>query len=184
MFSFPQTLTQNTVHCQAITVTNSTISEIYLGNDEHYIAQPSTWFKQILYIHRNRRRWALLWWQIFSGVWSVFKIAQADDYCETFLPVIEIHFLYYNIDNSGNKYLGWDMMGAAIFGVVQNLANSLGCILSEIFALPRQGGRERPNFGFPQILNCISWCRPNSHSQLARHLPSFSSIKYEQIIWC
>ena len=116
--------------------------------------------------------------------WSVFKIAQADDYCEIFLPVIEIHYVYYNIDKSGNKYLGWDMMGAAIFGVVQNLANSLGCILSEIFALPRQGGRERPNFGFPQILNCISWCRPNSHSQLARHLPSFSSVKYEQMIWC
>ena len=124
----------------------------------------------------------VLWWQIFSGVWSVFKIAEADDYCETFLPVIEIHFIYYNIDNSGNKYLGWDMMGAAIFGVVQNLANSLGCILSEIFALPRRGGRERPNFGFPQILNCISWCRPNSHSQLARHLPSFLSVKYEHIM--
>ena len=48
----------------------------------------------------------VLWWQIFSGVLSVFKIAEADDYCETFLPVIEIHFIYYNIDNSGNKYLG------------------------------------------------------------------------------
>ena len=70
------------------------------------------------------------------------------------------------------------MMGAAIFGVVQNLANSLGCILSEIFALPRRGGREQPNFGFPQILKC----RPKSHSQLARHLPSFSSVKYEHII--
>ena len=41
-------------------------------------------------------------------------------------------------------------------GFAQNLANSLlRCIPREIFALPKRGGR--PNFGFPQILNCISW---------------------------
>ena len=41
-------------------------------------------------------------------------------------------------------------------GFAQNLANSLlRCIPREIFALPKRGGC--PNFGFPQILNCISW---------------------------
>ena len=43
-----------------------------------------------------------------------------------------------------------------IWAFAQNLANSLlRCIPREIFALPKRGGR--PNFGFPQILNCISW---------------------------
>ena len=41
----PKTLNKTTIHCQSFTITNPTISEIYLGNDEHYIAQPSTWSK-------------------------------------------------------------------------------------------------------------------------------------------
>ena len=41
----PKTLNKTTIHCQSFTITNSTTCEIYLGNDEHYIAQPSTWSK-------------------------------------------------------------------------------------------------------------------------------------------
>ena len=81
------------------------------------------------------------------------------------------------------KVLLWlHLRGEAIFGAAQNLANSLlGCILREIFALPKWGGR--PNFGFPQILNCISWSWPNSHSQPAASFSTFLLGQIQIPIW-
>ena len=145
-------------------------------------------------------------------VWSLLKIAQAVNNCENFRHSSwNTLWLSYFIRSMPNhlerefpkkiwvkstvpmhkawalKYLQWakfcfGFIWEAIFGAAQNLANSLlGCILREIFALPKWGGC--PNFGFPQILNCISWSWPNSHSQPAASFSTFLLGQIQIPIW-